>query len=1687
MSSLKMTFSLTSLIFLIALGLVFVPTSVMAHGPGVTPAATPETHEHPVNTAIEDDPDTTATESVATHNQHPMVTSVVLKEAEDKTRGNMVVVTDPAAGAAADAVFTLVVTFDRDIVPANNLRVAPTSEADRTAEADLVADGDFTDVILNVDGTTNTTAAIAFADAGRVENSNNSVEVSATVSAAFPTGTDEANDKEFTLRFRVNANAVFSLETFPEFTAVPGGNSLASRMFEFKLVNSLPAETMPDDEEPPTVTVKRKGNSPTKMPTGGKVEFTIEFNEPLGTEFNGFALDDVTITGGDATADDLMGPTPETAAANGDVPQTYTLMVTPDSADGEVMVTVGRQIADVAGNPIDPTDTTNNVFSDSIVLDSTPPTAVNHTSAPLLTPPAGASAGTYLSFTLTFSEPVKNLSVDSIDEGQSHNAGFDTRYFGPTLPTGAAVTDDTLSTVWIVTVDVPDPDSVTSIRLKIGTGAVMDAAGNDLARSYTASNTLANTHPYFVGTMANIGICEGDTLPASGEDVKVLPLAADLDKPAQRLDYDITPDLPTGLFVEPIDHQRRAIKGTTTVVGTTTHTWQVTDQYGLMDETPVTFTITVKAHQEPEKPMRLMATKVDSASIEMPTHDRVTLTWPQAADKSAYPDCIPPVTSYTVSQTKKDEVTDTYPASSLVTYSSMTGQMYAESFMKPTGAGNWSFTTPELHHGIYKFTIVAHNAAGASDASDAAVWDKTMLMEVVVADPPAEPKQLEGAIDQDGNQVTLNWLKVPDAMDNGAPIDDLGVYKANTRYGGYVIYQVRDEDDQVTRYPATGTLEIADYEHPTWQTPNLEPGQYVFRVTAMNIAGESPRSNATREFTIVSSGTRPPVLPPVTSTSATYSNGVTTIGTGQMIAPNGFYVIPANALPDIHRFFAEGGTISVLGATGAEAKSVVISEIMWGRNLRQAVGAGRKAEQFIELYNTSTATINLSTVTLVFDSTNAVPAVPTGKVLLDQISNVSGIGWLITEAPGQDGSLAEPGDPNTFVSVNLVSMYRNINYDNVTKTHNADDAAKNRTEQLKAVPDGNNLGNWAASNDADTYGLNRIGSPGAEHFVAYVRLTRTDVKRDQFIINEIGNYRDDKYDWVEIKRVGTNDNLKKWRLSQVTDKADTALVTFPDNDNHKIPNQNDVLLIVNSDPYQNPEHPLAAGDRINGGHVEKTGTTSRYYVDSGLKLKNDGKTLLILRNSNDNGHLGKSNNIQDVVGTLGITDNSAGFRTNLWPLVATGAPHGNVIDGTDDEDFRSGKVYRRANAGGGTGEKHIAVVGYTGVGYKRSAAKSGQHGGTPGYDNGAVKVNETDLANATVSISEIMYTKGRNLPQWIELYNSSMTQAVNLGEWKLRIEHSRDVEDVDIRYPSVTTNNLGGVIIPPNQTVLLVSSTTGRTSRAAQGSVDFPASRIIDIWGHKDRLEVPSTETRRTYKLLSETAFKITLLDKSNAAVDIAGNLGADGTAMWELPSNGAEGRSSIIRRYNEGSTTRGGAGEAVDGTMSVWNGGGADGMKGSAGWIYAAASDLGEVRANETYYGSPDDHGTPGFRGGGPLPVSLSKFRPERLDTGEIVVRWTTESELNNAGFNILRSETRNGEFTQINTSLIAGQGTTSERTAYEWKDSTAKPNVVYYYQIQDVSLDGNVQTLRMSRLKGNVSAAGKLTTTWGELKALQ
>ena len=277
---------------------------------------------------------------------------------------------------------------------------------------------------------------------------------------------------------------------------------------------------------------------------------------------------------------------------------------------------------------------------------------------------------------------------------------------------------------------------------------------------------------------------------------------------------------------------------------------------------------------------------------------------------------------------------------------------------------------------------------------------------------------------------------------------------------------------------------------------------------------------------------------------------------------------------------------------------------------------------------------------------------------------------------------------------------------------------------------------------------------------------------------------------------------------------------------------------------------------------------------------------------------------------------------------------------------------------------------------------------------------------------------------------------------------------------------------------MLVVSSSGLHSQ------NFPEQRTINVFTNGTYRQILGL-TRRGEPMLNPAGFYIELRDHKGNSVDEIGNLGVSRRTgvgrrdnfgeQWEMPSLHSEDghRTSLIRIYDN-KVPRNGL-NPVGGPKDS-----------DTSWVLASNTNFRNV-PSLTYYGNHRDFGTPGYRGGGPLPVSLSKFRPERLESGDVVIRWVTQSELNNAGFNILRSDTRDGQYTKVNTQLIAGQGTTSEKTSYEWKDTTAKPNVVYYYQIQDVSIDGQIQTLRVSRLKGNVTAAGKATTTWGALKALR
>ena len=794
-------------------------------------------------------------------------------------------------------------------------------------------------------------------------------------------------------------------------------------------------------------------------------------------------------------------------------------------------------------------------------------------------------------------------------------------------------------------------------------------------------------------------------------------------------------------------------------------------------------------------------------------------------------------------------------------------------------------------------------------------------------------------------------------------------------------------------------------------------------------------------------------------------------------------------IPDLEDLFFRGGTILLTVKAASDGalidhdndtdtdarqyahRDVIITEIMWALNNAQ-IGSDREtSRQWIEVYNALDVPVN---VILSGKYGRTASTAPSDEVMLDRISNVVGSGWELTglgqngfddDIAGTPAVDAIPGTPANYGSPNVdfVSMYR--------------------TERGK---DGWVKGHWAQS--SEIYLSGHKGTPGTSERGAVGTIGATGFTVGAVIFNEIAN-RDNAnkaYEWIELRnRSGGTQNLRNWEISIVTGvNSDNRFFAFP-NSNRTIP-AGGVLLLVDTDPRGDPDHPLATGwnigraanDQVNGVGAH----SARYMVAdfAGNGLPDNGLFVLILRNHNNK--RGSANNLIDIAGyvdgdnkTLTVSDNEAGF-TNLWPL------SGDVRPATlSNNKLEVNKVHRRqrdhiwgtssTNYGRNGGNHHddaaFRDVGWTSLGYRRKADRNNVNGGTPGYDNGALLDRGGD-AKASIVISEIMLDISRNLPQWIEIQNLSNTKGVTLTNASLFIvNHSLKADGTDYTESKLSeTINIDNVELPPNQVMLIVAN-------ASRSNTRLPDSRIVNL------------RRGRGEKLLNSNGFQITLKLRTNEAasrhetVDIVGNLGPAPAlsrrvddqsfedTLWDWPAgvdvNGN--RLSIARRTSSKVTS--------DGTAP-------------GAWVSSESdSRLSQLR-ELTFYGHSNDISSPGQTVGAPVPVSLSFFRPT-LENGEIVIRWTTESELDNAGFNILRSDSQSGEFKQVNSELVQGAGTTGERNTYKWVDESAKLGVVYYYQIEDVSFAGEHQTLTTTKLKGLISANNKLTTLWGGLKSQQ
>ncbi|MCK5733541.1 MAG: hypothetical protein KAI38_05105, partial [Candidatus Latescibacteria bacterium] len=125
-------------------------------------------------------------------------------------------------------------------------------------------------------------------------------------------------------------------------------------------------------------------------------------------------------------------------------------------------------------------------------------------------------------------------------------------------------------------------------------------------------------------------------------------------------------------------------------------------------------------------------------------------------------------------------------------------------------------------------------------------------------------------------------------------------------------------------------------------------------------------------------------------------------------------------------------------------------------------------------------------------------------------------------------------------------------------------------------------------------------------------------------------------------------------------------------------------------------------------------------------------------------------------------------------------------------------------------------------------------------------------------------------------------------------------------------------------------------------------------------------------------------------------------------------------------------------------------------------------------------------------LPVTLSAFTALPGD-GRIVLRWITESEIDNLGFNVHRSLKEDGEYIRINGDLIRGEGSSAMRSEYSFTDVRLTNGRTYCYKLEDVSFDGKhtlhgpIQAIPKAAVKSEEEASEEeepKRSGWGKVK---
>jgi hypothetical protein len=99
-------------------------------------------------------------------------------------------------------------------------------------------------------------------------------------------------------------------------------------------------------------------------------------------------------------------------------------------------------------------------------------------------------------------------------------------------------------------------------------------------------------------------------------------------------------------------------------------------------------------------------------------------------------------------------------------------------------------------------------------------------------------------------------------------------------------------------------------------------------------------------------------------------------------------------------------------------------------------------------------------------------------------------------------------------------------------------------------------------------------------------------------------------------------------------------------------------------------------------------------------------------------------------------------------------------------------------------------------------------------------------------------------------------------------------------------------------------------------------------------------------------------------------------------------------------------------------------------------------------------------------LPVKFSGISADVNEAG-VTIKWHTEHEMDNLGFNVFRSTSPEGSYTKLNRRLIEGQGTSAVPRDYEYIDNRVTEGETYYYKVEALDLSGGRIYSKVIRLE--------------------